>query len=214
MTPRENRHRTGLFVTLEGIEGVGKSTLAEFVAQELRATGRDVVTTREPGGAPIAEQIRALLLHRHEHPMDRYTELLLVFAARAEHLAHTIRPALEAGRSVVCDRFTDATFAYQGAGRALDQADIGALEKLVQRGLQPDLTFLLDAPVALALSRARRRGPPDRFESERASFFERVRAGYLERAGRFADRIAIIDAAAPVEQVREQVRVLLRKRVP
>ena len=173
---------TGKFITVEGIEGVGKSTNIEFIHRQLLAAGREVVLTREPGGTPLAEAIRELLLDPEYTGMDTHCELQLVFAARAEHLARVIRPALAQGKWVLCDRFTDATYAYQGGGRGIDTGIIASLETLVQGGFRPDLTLLLDVPVAVGLSRAGKRGTLDRFEQEQVEFFERVRLCYLEMA--------------------------------
>lgn len=202
---------TGRFITLEGIEGVGKTTQASVVVDTLRARGIDVVQTREPGGTALGEGIRALLLDKTLPAMAPTTELLLVFAARAEHLDKVIRPALAAGRWVVCDRFTDATYAYQGGGRGLPLATIATLETLVQQALQPDLTLLFDAPVDLALGRARARGEGDRFEAERAEFFGRVRAAYLDRARAAPARFRLIDAAQDLERVAATLRELLAR---
>ncbi|MFW6092795.1 MAG: dTMP kinase [Pseudomonadota bacterium] len=188
----------GRFITLEGGEGVGKSTNLAFVAAHLRAAGVEVVTTREPGGTPVAEAIRRLLLEVQEEPMAEMTELLLVFAARAQHLERVIEPALARGAWVVCDRFTDATYAYQGAGRGLDVAVIEALERLVQRGREPDLTLYLDLSPEAAEGRLGDR-ERDRFEREARAFFERVREGYLARAA--APRFRVLDAARPLEAV-------------
>lgn len=192
---------TGRFITLEGIEGVGKTTQANAVADMLRALGHEVVLTREPGGTALGEGIRALLLDKSLPAMAPTSELLLIFAARAEHLDKVIRPALEGGQWVVCDRYTDATYAYQGGGRGLPDDAIAALERLVQRGLSPDLTLLFDAPVPLALARAKARGEGDRFETERASFFTRVRDAYLARAAAEPSRFHRVDASQPVADV-------------
>lgn len=200
---------TGRFITLEGIEGVGKTTQVPVVAAALRARGLDVLETREPGGTALGEGIRALLLDKSLPAMHALSELLLVFAARAEHVETVIRPALTAGRWVVCDRFTDATYAYQGGGRGLPQAAIATLETLVQAGLQPDLTLLFDAPVETALARAKSRGDGDRFEAERAEFFTRVRAAYLERARRSPDRYTVVDASRDAATVSAELRRLL-----
>ena len=205
MTPR------GKFITLEGIEGVGKSTHCAFIAATLRELGHSVVTTREPGGTALGEAIRDLLLDNSRPTMAALSELLLIFAARAEHLARVIEPALRAGEWVLSDRFTDATYAYQGGGRALAVSSIQALEALVQQNLQPDLTLLLDAPVTLALGRARARAQADRFESERAEFFERVRRAYLDLAQAQPGRFRIIDAAPAMEQVQLCIRQVLAR---
>ncbi len=185
----------GHFITLEGIEGAGKTTHRDAVAGHLRDAGLDVLVTREPGGSDIAERIRCLLLDPANTGMHSQTELLLMFAARAEHLHRFILPALAAGSWVVCDRFTDATYAYQGGGRGVATAQVAALEQLVQGDHRPDLTLLFDLPAACGLARARGRSAPDRFESEQLQFFERVRAAYLTRAAAEPGRIVTIDAA-------------------
>jgi dTMP kinase len=198
---------SGRFITVEGGEGVGKSSNLEFIRSRLEAAGKTVVVTREPGGTPLGEQVRALLLdHRHDG-MSADAELLLMFAARAEHLAQVIRPALAEGEWVLCDRFTDATYAYQGGGRGIAAERIAVLEDWVQGALRPDLTLLLDAPVTVGMARAgRREGGADRFEREQTAFFERVRATYLERASRFPERYRVIDAGEPLAAVQEQLR--------
>lgn len=195
----------GRFVTLEGVEGVGKSTQAERLAGRLRAAGHAVVATREPGGTAAGDRIRAILLDPDGEGLADDTELLLLFAARAEHLARVVRPALAAGQWVVCDRFTDATYAYQGGGRGIEPARIARLEDWVQAGLRPDRTLLLDLPIAEGLRRARGGRDGDRFEREQAAFFERVRAAYLERAVAEPGRFRVIDADAGVEAVGEAV---------
>lgn len=200
---------TGRFITLEGIEGVGKTTQVPVVAAALRARGVEVIETREPGGTVLGEGIRALLLDRTLPAMELLSELLLVFAARAEHLEKVIRPALDAGRWVVCDRFTDATYAYQGGGRGLPHASIAVLERLVQRGLEPDLTLLFDAPVEIALGRAKSRGEGDRFEAERTEFFARVRATYLDRARAAPARFRVVDATRAAASVSAGLHGLL-----
>ena len=192
------------FITIEGIEGVGKSTQISCLSAELTVRGIAHEVTREPGGTPLAEKIRRLVLERGEESLPAMGELLLMFAGRAVHLANRIEPALCAGRWVICDRFTDATYAYQGGGRGVDASDIAVLERLVQGMRRPDLTLLLDASVAEGLERARSRNaaaPTDRFESERAEFFERVRALYLARARAEPGRIVVIDAGASIETV-------------
>lgn len=192
----------GRFITVEGGEGAGKSTCLDFLRRHLEAAGRSVVVTREPGGTPLAEAIRELLLGQRGTGMADDSELLLVFAARADHLARVIRPALERGDWVLSDRFTDATYAYQGGGRGLDPARIALLEQFVQGDLRPDLTLLLDLPVATGLARAAGRATaPDRFEQEAASFFERVRAAYRERAAAEPERFRIIDSSQPLDRV-------------
>ena len=203
----------GRFITFEGGEGVGKSTQLARAADWLRGLGVEVVQTREPGGTPRAERLRAILLGRGDEPMPRSCELLLMFAARATHLANLVEPAIGRGAWVLCDRFTDATYAYQGAGRGAAQGDIDALVRIVHPDLQPELTILLDAPVGTGLARARARngdGGPDRFETERDAFFERVRAAYLERARRDPRRFRIIDAAQSVGQVEHAGRTALQ----
>ena len=199
----------GRFVTVEGIEGAGKSTHSAYVEGLVRRAGYPVILTREPGGTPIGEVLRGLLLATRAEPMAEETELLLMFAARAEHLAKVIRPAVEAGTWVLCDRFTDATYAYQGGGRGIPQDRIRALETWVHGGLQPDLTLLLDLPVAAGLARAAHRGPGDRFEQEDVAFFERVREGYLARAREDGDRFRIIDADGTPEEVRGRLLEVL-----
>jgi dTMP kinase len=199
----------GKFITVEGIEGVGKSTNMEYIHRELQAAGRDVLVTREPGGTPLAEAIRELLLDPAFTGMDTLCELQLMFAARAEHLAKVIRPALAAGQWVLCDRFTDATYAYQGGGRGVDPGVIARLEDLVQGDFRPDLTLLLDVPVATGLARASLRGAPDRFEQEQVGFFERVRQAYLELARRNPGRYRVIDASQPLEGVQRLIRACL-----
>lgn len=197
---------TGKFITVEGIEGVGKSTNIEFIRRLLEGAGRDVVITREPGGTPVGEEIRRLLLdHRHDG-MSGDTELLLMFAARAEHLARVIRPALVRGKYVLCDRFTDATYAYQGGGRNILSDRIAILEDWAQGGLRPHLTLLLDVPVATGMQRAVQRSRADRFEQEQHDFFERVRDTYLTLAKREPERIRVIDASQSLEAVQTRIQ--------
>lgn len=201
----------GLFVTLEGIEGAGKSTVAKFILGWLtqhRIPGR---LTREPGGTPLAERVRQIVLERDIEPLSPVTETLLMFAARELHVRNVIRPALERGEWVICDRFTDATRAYQGSGRGVDPGLIESLAGAVHAGLVPDCTLLLDLPVKLGLARARGRaeGVADRFEAETAAFFEKVRAGYLALARREAGRFQVIDASSPLGVVEEQVERVL-----
>ncbi len=198
---------TGRFITLEGGEGVGKSTNLEFIRRHLEAAGKIVLVTREPGGTPLGEQIRGLLLEHRQDGISADSELLLMFAARAQHLAAVIRPALDAGKWVLCDRFTDATYAYQGGGRGIPAQRIEVLENWVQADLRPDLTLLLDAPVTVGMARAQRRqGVADRFEREESAFFERVRQSYLEQAKRFPARYRVIDAAQPLAAVQDTLR--------
>ncbi|ALM54588.1 thymidylate kinase [Halomonas huangheensis] len=208
----------GRFITLEGGEGVGKSTNLGFVVDFLRGQGIEVVQTREPGGTPRAEAIREQLLAHHQEPLDSDAELLLVFAARAQHLARRIVPALERGAWVVSDRFTDATFAYQGGGRGIDVQRIAQLEKFVQRGLTPDLTLLLDMPLDAAeqrlAGRLDRKGETrDRFEQEQRDFFERVRDAYLARAADDPQRMAIIDASGSLDDVQARITQQLHMRM-
>jgi len=198
--------KKGKFITLEGIEGAGKTTQLDVIRHCLEEQGIAVLTTREPGGSPVGEHIRALLLDPAGHGMTATTETLLLFAARAEHIAHKIQPALEQGTWVLCDRFTDATYAYQGGGRGVAPEHIAVLEEYVQGPLRPDLTLLFDLPAALGLARAGKRSAPDRFESEEERFFEGVRARYLALARSYPQRVRLIDAEAPVEQVSAQVR--------
>jgi dTMP kinase len=199
----------GRFITVEGGEGAGKSSNLSFIRQMLETTGKPVVFTREPGGTPLGEEIRQLLLgHRHTGMADD-TELLLMFAARAEHLQRKILPALAAGTWVLCDRFTDASYAYQGAGRGIEWAKINRLEQFVQGELRPDLTLLLDLPVEIGLARAGGRSRPDRFESETRDFFGRVRQGYLQIAAREPERVKVIDARPALVQVQRQIESVL-----
>src|SRR5262245_42288666 len=184
----------GKFISLEGVDGAGKSTFAAWIEQRIRAKGVDLLVTREPGGTPIGERLRELLL---KDPMAARTETLLMFAARQEHILAVIAPALDAGRWVLCDRFTDATFAYQGEGRSIGEHDIAVLERWVQGDLQPDLTILFDLPIEVAHARRNAARHPDRFESERMEFFVRVREGYLRRARQHPERIRIIDGSVP-----------------
>jgi len=199
----------GKFITVEGIEGVGKTTNIDFIHQQLQAAGRDVVLTREPGGTPLAEAIRGLLLDPAYTGMDSTCELQLMFAARAEHLAKVVWPALDQGQWVLCDRFTDATYAYQGGGRGIDSGVIARLEELVQGDFRPDLTLLLDVPVEIGLARAGKRGALDRFEQEKVEFFERVRNAYLEMAQRSPGRYRVIDASLPLNDVQNQIAATL-----
>lgn len=190
------------FISFEGIDGAGKSSHIDAVAQALRESGHRVTLTREPGGTPLAEQLRALFLHQ---AMDALTEALLVFAARRDHLVSCIEPALARGDVVLCDRFTDATFAYQGAGRGFDLAQLSQLEQWVQQGRQPDLTLWFDVPPAVAAARRAAAREPDRLEREDEAFFDRVRSGYAARLAAQPGRFARIDADAPLESVRAEV---------
>lgn len=195
----------GKFITLEGIDGAGKSTHVGGIADFLRGKGKEVVVTREPGGTALGEKLRAVLLSQE---MSIDTETLLMFAARREHIAEVIAPALAEGRWVVSDRFTDATYAYQGAGGGMAKDRIAALERWVQDGLKPDLTLVFDVPVEVALSRLSR-DRADRFESENRGYFERVRAGYLERAAAEPGRVRVVDGARPIEEVKKSIEKIL-----
>lgn len=199
----------GRFITLEGSEGAGKSTNLEIVVATLVKAGIDVVTTREPGGTPVAETIRELLLSHHDERLDDLSELLLMFAARAQHVSQRIRPLLSAGTWVVCDRFTDATYAYQGGGRGLDLERIRLLEQWVHGDLQPDLTLYLDVPADVAFQRLNDRAL-DRIEQEEAEFFARVRDAYLQRAA-VEPRIEIIDASVSLQAVGAAVEQTIRE---
>lgn len=192
----------GRFITFEGIDGAGKSTQIDFVATRLRERGIDIVVTREPGGTEIGEALRELVLRQ---PMSARTETLLVFAARAQHVEQVIAPALVAGRWIVCDRFTDATYAYQSGGRGVPEAAVAALERWVHPDLQPDLTFLFDVAPDVAAQRLSAARAADRFEAEQRDFFARVRAVYLERARRFPARFVVLDSTQPPEAVRAQL---------
>lgn len=202
----------GLFITVEGIEGVGKTTQLQFIQDLLTAAGRQVLVTREPGGTRTGEEIREILLHRKKQPISDMTELLLIFCARAQHLDEVIRPALEQGSDVLCDRFTDATYAYQGGGREIGRQQVQILEALVQQGLKPDLTILFDAPVKVGLQRARDRSAADRFESQTVSFFERVRKAYLDIASEDPERVLLVNADQPVHAVQQDLRLALQER--
>jgi dTMP kinase len=203
------------FVTLEGIEGVGKTTQVTRLAAALNSRGIAHVVTREPGGTPLAENIRQVVLTARDEPLPPTAELLLMFAARAVHLANLIEPNLQAGRWVICDRFTDASYAYQGGGRQLSAEPIRDLEHMVQGPRRPDLTILLDAPVQRAMARAAARNlgvVPDRFENERSEFFQRVRGVYCARAAAEPDRIVVVDATQPVEEVGARILEHLKAR--
>ncbi len=201
----------GKFITLEGSEGAGKSTSLTYIQTLLADADIAHISTREPGGTAIGEQVRDLLLQGRGHGMGSDTELLLMFAARAEHLEKVIRPALTAGKWVVCDRFTDATYAYQGGGRGIADARIAVLENWTQGDLRPDMTLLFDIPTAQGLQRAGNRSTPDRFEQENQDFFERVRQRYLARAAQEPGRIHLINAAMDIPEVQAQIRAVLGK---
>jgi dTMP kinase len=200
---------TGKFITLEGIDGAGKSTHVAWLAERVRARGVEVVMTREPGGTPLGEKLRELLLHEKMHPDS---EALLMFAARAEHMQQVIRPALTCGAWVISDRFTDATFAYQCGGRGIAEERIATLETWVQQGLQPDLTLLFDAPLGVARERLDRNTPnPDKFEREREDFFGRVRTVYLKRAEAYPQRIKLINSADELENIQNELEKIIAK---
>jgi dTMP kinase len=195
-----------MFITLEGVDGAGKSTHIPYIAELLRAKGREVVLTREPGGTPLGEKLRELLLHQAMSPQ---TETLLMFAARYEHLQQVILPALERGAIVLSDRFTDASFAYQHGGRGVSADMVKTLERLVQGELQPDLTLLFDVPVEVSCQRLSGARDPDRFEQENASFFQKIRDAYLQRAAEFPQRFRIIDANRPLEIIKNELEVII-----
>jgi len=197
--------KRGKFITLEGGEGVGKTTNLRFIQDYLQQQNISVTVTREPGGTALAEKIRSLLLDTEGESISDTTELLLMFAARAQHIHHVISPALAQGNWVLCDRFTDATYAYQGGGRGLSIDTIAWLEQLVQGELRPDLTLLLDAPIEIGMERAQKRGAFDRFEAEKISFFTRVREMYLSRAAQQPERIKVIQAHQSLENVQQDI---------
>jgi dTMP kinase len=199
----------GWFLTLEGVEGTGKSTNLGFITDYLRDAGIDLIVTREPGGTELGEEIRDLLLSHREDGMHPDTELLLMFAARAEHLRRKIQPALAAGQWVLSDRFTDATYAYQGGGRALDLERIAILEDWTQGALRPDVTFLLDLDPEVGLARAANRAALDRFEQEDLAFFQRVRNAYQQRVEEQPERFRVVDASQPLEEVQADLQAYL-----
>ncbi len=201
----------GRFITVEGIEGVGKSSNIEVLVNHIENAGYEVLTTREPGGTPLAEDIRQLLMHRGDEPIPEVAELLLMFAARSLNVNNNIRPALNAGKWVICDRFTDSSRAYQGAGRGLPMATVNQLADWVHGDLWPDLTILLDAPVEVGMARAGNRGEPDRIEREENDFFARVREGYLQLAAAEADRFAVIDTTRELPAVQADVARLAQQ---
>ncbi|WP_417596494.1 dTMP kinase [Oceanospirillum sp.] len=210
MTLITNNRKQGCFITLEGSEGVGKSTNLTFVQQWLEKNGLQPLMTREPGGTPMAEEIRELLLNQRDEKVSEKAELLLMFAARAQHLDEKILPELARGRCVVSDRFTDATYAYQGYARGLNLDWIAQLEQLVQETVRPDLTILLDLSTEVARQRMNKRGTTDRFEQEQAQFFDRVRQGYLTRAKAEPERFAVIDAGQTLERVQQDIADVLQ----
>lgn len=196
----------GLFITVEGAEGVGKSTNIAFIRDALESKGLEVIVTREPGGTEMAEEIREVLLRNRDENVAENAELLLMFAARAQHIESLIKPALLQGKWVISDRFTDATYAYQGGGRGVDANKIGILEDFVQGSFRPDKTILLDAPVEIGMARAHKRGELDRFENEKLAFFEKVRNVYLERVEAEPKRFELIDASKSLEEVQVQLK--------
>lgn len=203
----------GWFITLEGGEGAGKSTSLAFIKRYLESKGHAVLVTREPGGTALGEQIRELLLHKHDLHIHHDTELLLMFAARAQHLHEVILPAIEAGQIVLCDRFTDATYAYQGGGRGIARERIQYIEQWVQQGIKPDLTLLFDLPVQQGLTRAGARSEPDRFESEQLAFFERVRQAYRDIARAEPERVKVIDSGQDLDEVEQQLQAVIDRHI-
>jgi dTMP kinase len=203
------RKTNGLFITLEGVEGAGKSTAIQFLKAYFDQLHLPYIITREPGGTEIAEAIRKTVLGHYSEKMAADTELLLMFASRAQHIATKIRPALDSGKIVISDRFTDATYAYQGGGRRMGLDRIAVLESWVQQDLQPDLTFLLDIPVEIGMQRILSRGEIDRIEAEKKSFFNRVRDNYLKRAQQFPDRFKVVQAAKSIEQVQHSLQEII-----
>jgi len=203
----------GRFITVEGTEGVGKSTNMAFIESWLKESGKELVITREPGGTVLGEKLRGVLLDAKEQSMCDDTELLLMFAARAQHLQEVILPALESGKWVLCDRFTDSTYAYQGGGRGIELSRIAELEQWVQGDRRPDMTIILDLPVAIGLERAGKRSAPDRFELEKHDFFNNVRDAFLARAIENPKRYAVIDASPSLDQVQQSIQSVLEKLV-
>lgn len=203
----------GQFITVEGTEGVGKSTNMAFIQDWLKKAGKELIITREPGGTELGEKLREVLLDAKEQSMSDDTELLLMFAARAQHLHEVIKPALTAGKWVLCDRFTDATYAYQGGGRGIEMSRIGQLEQWVQGDLRPDMTLILDLPVDVGLERAGKRSTPDRFELEKHDFFNKVRDTYLARAAAQPERYQVIDASPSISDVQQSIQSVLKKMV-
>jgi len=202
--------KKGLFITLEGIEGAGKSTVVDFIEDFLTKKGHDVIKTREPGGTVIGEQIREILLKNENYTLTYDTELLLVFSARAQHIQEVILPALSSGKIILCDRFTDASYAYQGGGRGIDASRINLLEKWVQGDLRPNLTLLFDLDVSIGMQRTKKRSDADRFEREEINFFEKIRNTYLERAKNEPQRFRIINSASSLKNVKEQIVTILK----
>lgn len=201
----------GRFITLEGSEGVGKTTSLKFVKDLIESKGHKVLVTREPGGTPLAEDLRATLLANRVEKVEPDAELLLMFAARCQHVNQVIKPALESGSWVICDRFVDATYAYQGGGRGIPFERIRQIESWSLGEFKPDLTILLDMPVEAGMARTRLRGSPDRFESEKIEFYQLIRDAYLRRASQEPQRIKVIDAAPAIDQVQSQLRALIQE---
>ena len=210
MTNSNKQDYSGIFITLEGIEGVGKTTLMKFLAEYLHQHEIPLLVTREPGGTPLADDIRHFLLSEHEETVQPETELLLMFAARAQHVQNVLRPALKAGKLVICDRFTDTTYAYQGAGRGVNKAKIEMLENVVQDGLKPELTVLLDAPIDICLERIKARKKTDRFESETKQFFQKARNAYLEMAAAEPERFYVLNADQSIETLGAELLKILQ----
>ncbi len=202
--------KKNLFITLEGIEGAGKSTVIDFIENFITNSGYDVVKTREPGGTAIGEQVREILLNKNNDKLTDDTELLLIFAARAQHLSEIILPNLTSNKIVLCDRFIDASYAYQGAGRGIEQSKINLLENWVMPDIKPDLTFLLDLDPKIAFERTNKRSDADRFESEDIHFFEKIRQYYLERAENEPERFRVINSELSLEDVQEQIKNILK----
>jgi len=202
-----------MFITIEGGEGGGKSTSLAYIEKVLTSLGKNVVVTREPGGTRLGEKLRQILLDTENTGMDDRAELLLIFAARTQHIETVIRPALEAGKTVLCDRFTDATYAYQGSGRGIAFDDIAVLENWVQGDLRPDMTILLDLDINIGMKRAAARGEKDRFEKQEMTFFQKVRDGYLAMAKANPARFSVINAAETIENVQKQIHQVLTSRV-
>ena len=203
--------KKGFFISLEGIEGAGKSTMVSFIEDFLTKDGHDVIKTREPGGTKIGEQIRTILLKNENNNLTADTELLLMFAARAQHMNEIITPALSSGKTILCDRFIDASYAYQGGGRGIDASRINLLEKWIQSNLRPDLTLLFDLDVSVGMTRSQKRSAADRFEQEKSIFFEKVRACYLKRAEDEPDRFRVINSGLPLQKVEDKIAAILSK---
>ncbi|MCW8983686.1 MAG: dTMP kinase [Gammaproteobacteria bacterium] len=208
---RQTNVQQGKFITLEGSEGCGKTTNMEYIERLLKGAGIELVVTREPGGTPLGETIREILLDSRQTSMSEDTELMLMFAARAQHMHEKIKPALDAGKWVLCDRFVDATYAYQGAGRGISLERINTLDNWVLNGFKPDLTLYLDISVAQGLKRAEARAELDRFEKEKIDFFEQVRSGYLQRVEADTARFRVIDASEPLEQVQSSIKLQIEQ---